>query len=226
MVDLDTIPLAEPVDESSATGPAEPNSLGSRTTAASGRADGPLALRKSVSASALIVVLCSLHGLAIWTGMGGRAGLTNGWPIWHDDHPLYYHTASSRGRSSSLRGRPPVTTPLHGRLCQERRFPVIVDTPRTGGRGLRRKSPRICVQGVCAGLRRGCAVDDRPGRVHWQDTHERGVAIAILLDLLYIWTDFPINYAFCGMLPYFLAIPVALAATAAFARFLTDPEAR
>ena len=42
---------------------------------------------------ALIVVLCSLHGLAIWWGLGGRAGLTNGWPLWRDDHPLYYHTA-------------------------------------------------------------------------------------------------------------------------------------
>ena len=51
------------------------------------------------------------------------------------------------------------------------------------------------------------------------------MAIAVLLDLLYIWTDFPINYAFWGMLPYFLAIPVALAATAAFGRFLVAPKA-
>ncbi len=48
----------------------------------------------------------------------------------------------------------------------------------------------------------------------------RGVAIAVLLDLLYVWTDFPINYVAFGMLPYFLAIPVGLAATGAFARFL------
>ena len=25
--------------------------------------------------------------------MGGLAGLTNGWPLWRDDHPLYYHSA-------------------------------------------------------------------------------------------------------------------------------------
>ena len=47
-----------------------------------------------------------------------------------------------------------------------------------------------------------------------------GAAIAVLLDLLYIWTDFPINYAGFGMLPYFLAIPLGLVATGAFARFL------
>ena len=48
-----------------------------------------------------------------------------------------------------------------------------------------------------------------------------GAAIAVVLDLLYIWTDFPINYVAFGMLPYFLAIPLGLVATGAFARFLT-----
>ena len=47
-----------------------------------------------------------------------------------------------------------------------------------------------------------------------------GASVAVLLDLLYIWTDFPINYVTFGMLPYFLAVPVGLAATGAFARFL------
>src|SRR6266852_5945110 len=41
----------------------------------------------------LVIVLCGLHGWAIWTSMGGREGLTNGWPIARDDHPLYYHSA-------------------------------------------------------------------------------------------------------------------------------------
>ncbi len=45
--------------------------------------------------------------------------------------------------------------------------------------------------------------------------------MAVLLDLLYIWTDFPINYVAFGMLPYFLSIPLALVATGVFARFLT-----
>ncbi len=41
----------------------------------------------------LVVVLALAHGWAIWLGMGGRAGLNNGWPIWRDDHPLYFHSA-------------------------------------------------------------------------------------------------------------------------------------
>ena len=32
-----------------------------------------------------------------------------------------------------------------------------------------------------------------------------GAAIAVLLFLVYVWTDFPINYAAFGMLPYLLA---------------------
>jgi hypothetical protein len=47
-----------------------------------------------------------------------------------------------------------------------------------------------------------------------------GVAVSVLLALLYIWADFPINYAGFGMLPYFLSIPMGLLATGMFARFL------
>ena len=52
----------------------------------------PSSMKKAVGPT-LIVVLCLLHSLAIWTSLGGRAGLTNGWPLWRDDHPLYFHSA-------------------------------------------------------------------------------------------------------------------------------------
>jgi hypothetical protein len=45
-------------------------------------------------------------------------------------------------------------------------------------------------------------------------------ATAVLLFLAYLWTDFPINYASLGMVPYLLAIPLSLVATGAFGRFL------
>ena len=48
----------------------------------------------------------------------------------------------------------------------------------------------------------------------------RGAAIAVLLFLVYVWTDFPINYAAFGMLPYLLAIPLGLLATGVFTAFL------
>ena len=49
-----------------------------------------------------------------------------------------------------------------------------------------------------------------------------GQAACVFLYLLYVWTDFPINYAAFGMLPYLLAIPLGLLATAAFARYLNE----
>jgi hypothetical protein len=49
-----------------------------------------------------------------------------------------------------------------------------------------------------------------------------GVLASVALFLLYVWTDFPINYAGFGMLPYLLAIPLGLAATGAFVRYLDD----
>ena len=40
----------------------------------------PSRFRKWI-AIALVVLLCSLHGLGIWWALGGRAGLTNDWPL-------------------------------------------------------------------------------------------------------------------------------------------------
>ncbi len=90
VVDLDPIPLAEPDDRDPI--PARPRS--SRRRAGRDAAQTQcLPDPGNGSRPAVIVVLCSLHGLAIWWGLGGRAGLTNGWPLWRDDHPLYYHSA-------------------------------------------------------------------------------------------------------------------------------------
>jgi hypothetical protein len=46
-----------------------------------------------------------------------------------------------------------------------------------------------------------------------------GALIAVTLFLVYVWTDFPINYAAFGMLPYLLAIPLGLAAVGALMRY-------
>ena len=49
----------------------------------------------------------------------------------------------------------------------------------------------------------------------------RAGALAVLFYLLYVWTDFPINYAAFGMLPYLLSIPLGVLANGLFARYLT-----
>ena len=44
-------------------------------------------------APALIVILCVGARRGDLVRPGRARGLTNGWPLWRDDHPLYYHSA-------------------------------------------------------------------------------------------------------------------------------------
>ncbi len=218
MVDLDTDSTRRPDDQNTVSGPP------SRCRLRDGRerrfAQRRLPRSGKWLARALIVVLCSLHGLAIWWGLGGRAGLTNGWPLWRDDHPLYYHTALvTRSFLKIFVDDRRLRPQLHGGLCQERRFPVVVDTTRTGGRGIRRQPPRVRLQDLCADLGGGGSLADRPGvrpvaSSRGGSGDRRLARSALHLDRL------PDQLRDLGMLPYFLAIPVGLAATGAFARFL------
>ena len=79
----------------------------------------------------VVLALGVAHGLAIWWGLGGREGLTNGWPLWRDDHSLYYHSAlvtrSFLRQSGTTAGYDPC---LHGGIRQERGLPRLLDAPR------------------------------------------------------------------------------------------------
>src|SRR3954453_8197643 len=89
MVDLEPIPLADDQATPSAAeaNPALPvRARQHRASSSRKSATGFLAI-------VCLLVLCLAHGLAIWWGLGGREGLTNGWPLWRGDHPLYYHSA-------------------------------------------------------------------------------------------------------------------------------------
>ncbi len=46
------------------------------------------------------------------------------------------------------------------------------------------------------------------------------VTLSVALFLLYLWTDFPINYAEFGMIPYLLAVPLGLVTMALVTRYL------
>ncbi len=88
--DLDTIPLADvgPAEQQVARGLGRPAQVQPR---ASARRTSRLA---RWVAPALIVILCvgSRRGNLVRPGRA-RGGMTNGWPLWRDDHPLYYHSA-------------------------------------------------------------------------------------------------------------------------------------
>jgi hypothetical protein len=216
VVDLDTIPLAEPEDERPI--------LASRVEQTPGRARRSSAIAPTRSgkwiASALIVVLCSLHGLAIWLGMGGREGFDNGWPLWRDDHPLYYHSAlvtrSFLKSSWTTAGYDPAFMAGYAKSAV---FPASSTLPEVVIAVFGQNHPVIAFKTY---------VLVSTAVVPWLIAlagallriPSRGVAIAVLLEVLYLWTDWALNYAFLGMVPYFLAVPVGLAATGAFGRFL------
>jgi len=167
----------------------------------------------------LVALLGTLHGWAIWIGLGGRSGFTNGWPLAHDDHPLYFHSAlvtraflkdtgttagydpyfmSGYAKSivfPSSSTLPEVVVALFGGAHPEFAYKVYVFVAAA-------LIPWII---AAAGLA-------------WR-MNPRAIAIAVMLFLLYVWTDFPINYAAFGMLPYLLAIPLGLLATGVLARY-------
>jgi len=216
-VDLDPIPLADMDDEHTAPARTVEIARGQESR----RSDpGPSRSGRWV-ATALIVMLCSLHGGAIWRGMGGLRGLTNGWPLWRDDHPLYYHSAlvtrSFLKDSRTTAGYDPSFMAGYAKSVV---FPASSTLPELAISAFGGEHPEfaykvyvlVSAAAVPWLIALACAFWRIP---------PAGAAIAVLLDLLYIWTDFPINYAAFGMLPYFLSIPLGLVATGAFARFLT-----
>jgi hypothetical protein len=148
------------------------------------------------------VLLCGLHSLAMWIGLGGWAGLTNGWPLWRDDHSLYFHSALVTRfflkASHTTAGYDPSFMAGYAKSVV---FPASSTLPEVvvalfGGR-----RPEVAYKlyvlisaaavpwliAIAAGL--------------WR-LRAAGTAIAVALALVYIWTDFPLAYAEFGMLPY------------------------
>jgi hypothetical protein len=217
VVDLDPIPLAETDDENTSPNPSIAQTFG---TVARQTPVAPLPSTPWI-ARGLIVILCSLHGLAIWWGLGGRAGLNSGWPPWRDDHPLYYHSAlvtrSFLKNSWMTAGYDPRFMAGYAKSVvfpSSSTLPELVVTFFGGNRPEFAYKLYVLVSAAAVPwlVALACFVWRVPAA---------GTAIAVFLDLLYIWTDFPINYVTWGMLPYFVAIPVGLVATGAFASFLT-----
>jgi hypothetical protein len=170
--------------------------------------------------SFLAIALCLLHSLAIWVGLGGRYGLTNGWPLWQHDHPLYYHSAlvtwAFLKQNGTTAGYDPSFMAGYAKSVV---FPASSTLPELVVAAFGGSRPEVAYKVyvlVAAALiswlvaAAGVLGRDRAG----------SVLAAVGLFLVYVWTDFPINYAAFGMLPYLLAIPLGLAALAAFVRYL------
>ena len=215
MVDREPIPLVGP-GEASVGSP--PSSLGTRGIQYGSRSRSTGSL--PVLSWLMLLLLPALHSLAIWTALGGLEGLTNGWPIWRDDHPLYYHSAlvtrSFLERSGTTAGYDPSFMAGYAKSVV---FPSSSTLPELVVWWFGGARPELAYKlyvlisaslvpwllAVAAGV--------------W-GLSPRGAGVSVLLLLAYIWTDFPINYAAFGMLPYFLSVPLGLLATGLIGRFL------
>jgi len=165
-------------------------------------------------------ILWLLHGWAIWFAMGGLAELTNGWPLWRDDHPLYFHSAvvtrSFLRASWTTAGYDPSFMSGYAKSVI---FPASSTLPELVIAAFGGARPELAYKLYV--LISAAAV---PGLIafagFWWRLSPFAVALAVLLHLVYVWTDFPITYVDVGMVPYFLGIPLALVATGAFGRFV------
>lgn len=172
------------------------------------------------ASSTVTLSLCVLHGLAIWTALGGRSGLSNGWPIYRDDHPLYYHSALVTRHYLEASGTTAGYDPnFMSGYAKSVVFPASSTLPELVIAFFGGSRPELAYKLyvlVSAGLIPWLVALAAP---LWP-ARGRTIATAVALFLLYVWADFPINYAAFGMLPYLLAIPLGLVATGAFCRFL------
>jgi hypothetical protein len=168
----------------------------------------------------VLAVLAIAHSLAIWAGMGGYAGLTNGWPLWRHDHPLYFHSAlvtrSFLRDSFTTAGYDPAFMAGYAKSVifpASSTLPELVVAVFGGSRPELAYKVYVLISAAAYPwlIALACSLFGLRG---W------GAAWAVGLSLVYVWSDWPLNYANFGMLPYFLGIPLALVATGYLARYL------
>jgi hypothetical protein len=176
-------------------------------------------------APALILILSSVHGGALWYGLGGLKGLTNGWPIWRFDHPLYYHsgviTRAFLKDSWTTAGYDPFFMAGYAKSVV---FPSSSTLPELVIALFGRSRPDVAYKIYALVAAAAFPWLIALAGAIWR-LPARGSALAVAIALIYIWTDFPIGYVAAGMLPFFLGIPLALVASGVFARFLAHPGA-
>jgi hypothetical protein len=167
-----------------------------------------------------IALLSGLHGWALWVGLGGTKGLLSGWPIWRHDHPLYYHSAlvtrSFLRQTATTAGYDPSFMAGYAKSVvfpASSTLPELVVACFGGDRPELAYKLYVLIAGASLPWLMACA-----GRL-W-GARSGATAVAVLLFLIYVWTDFPISYIEFGMLPYALSVPMGLVATGAFCGYL------
>lgn len=151
--------------------------------------------------------------------MGGYSGLTNGWPPWRDDHPLYFYyaliTPSYLHRSWTSAGYDPTFMSGYAKSIHFPPSATLAEFVMAAFGGSR---PEVVYKGVVLGSTAALPWLVWVAAKFWR-LGPVGALTAVCLFLLYVWTDFPLNYAAFGMVGYLLSVPLGLVATGAFARY-------
>ncbi|MFO0957586.1 MAG: hypothetical protein U0800_09000 [Isosphaeraceae bacterium] len=164
--------------------------------------------------------LCLLHAFGIGLALGGWDGITSPWPIPNDDHPMHFHSAVA------LRGglwRTGFTATYDPSFMAGYPLSVISDQSGTvpqlavnlfGGR-----SPAVAYK-ISVWLTIAAVPYLILGAVRFLGGSGQAALGAVALDVLYLWTDWPLNYAKFGMMTFLLGMPAALWAALAAADYL------
>ncbi len=167
------------------------------------------------------ITFCLLHSWAIWLAMEGWAGLSNGWPLWKHDHPIYMSAAIATKSFLSISGTTAGYDPAFmSGFAKSAVFPASSTLPEVVialfGGARPEFAYKLYVLISCSLVVWLVYAASAIWRLN-----AFGQLLAVFLYLIYIWTDFPLNYPIFGMVPYFLAIPLGLTVTGTFARYCT-----
>lgn len=192
--------------------PAEPEAESPRTRG-----------RRAVAgvAVALTVALCLTHTAFIWLSMEGWRGLTNGWPLWRFDHPLYFHSAlvtrQFLRQTWTTAGYDPAFMAGYPKSVI---FPASSTLPELVVALFGGERPEFAYKVYV--LLAAASVPWLLAASGWLLRLGPGAVLAAIgTYLVYVWSDFPMNYAAYGMLPYLLAVPLGLLTTLFFHRYVT-----
>lgn len=179
---------------------------------------------RAVSAAAIL--LCVLHGVGVWVGMGGWSEISNPWPLAMHDHPVHFHSSivgpKFLRQSGTNAGYDPsfmAGYPKSLIFPQSSTLFEVVAFLSAGVKPVLVYKLTVLIATACVPWLMFFA-----GRIHRLPPVAN--LIALCLFLAYVWGDgggagYPLNYPRFGMTTYFVAVPWSLLTAGLLARFLS-----
>jgi len=175
---------------------------------------------RSWGAWVFTVSLCMMHGWAVWIGMGRLEGMSNGWPLAQHDHPEHFHNAAITpamwAASRTTSGYDPSFMAGYAKS-------ILSDSSSTFSDlavGLLGSSRPVLGYKIYVLLGTAAAPWFVAAACRVWRAPPGAVALAVGLFLVYIWTDYPLNYPEYGMVAYFVSVPLGLLVTSALTVYI------